>query len=192
MAIRTLKYEIGDEMGIQAKAEKLDSALVIKYLDDNMAQDEQLILKCGRSFWDVTKVPEFFYHEASEEFNPDELTSIDKRQLSETPAPKQAFQAEPVQPKEDPMSLLFRKTENDQKTEKAELLRKTYYLRPKDVEALTILCHFTRVEVSAMVREVFERGLTSIANEIEYGDLYGEAEENLANGILGKKKSFRR
>ena len=69
--------------------------------------------------------------------------------------------------------------------------RKTYYLRPKDVEALTILCHFTRVEVSAMVREVFERGLTSIANELEYGDLYAEAEENLSNGILGKKKAFK-
>lgn len=190
MAIRKLNWEIGDSMGIREKAEKLSDELVLKYLEETMEHEEQLVLKCGKSFWDVTNAPELF--EAGDEFDPSSLTEIDKKQLSEGPAPKQAFQNEQSSIKEDPMSLLFRKTEKDEENEKEDYLRKTYYLRPKDVEALTILCHFTRVEVSAMVREVFERGLKSIANEIEYGDIYAEAEENLSNGILGKKKSFKR
>lgn len=190
MAIRKLVWEKGVALGIREKAEKVDDELVLKYLKDNLENPEQLILKCGRSFWDVTHSPELF--EEGEEFTPDDLTAIDYKQLKSVEPPAPAFKEEQAPASEDRMNLLFQKTEKEEEEEEETLVRKTYYLRTKDVEALTILCHETRLEVSAMVREVFWRGLTSIANEIEYGDVYAEAENNLSQkGFVGKKKSFK-
>lgn len=190
MAIRKLTYDKGDALGIHEKGEKLDAALVLKYLDDNLQNEEQLIVKCGKSFWDVTNAPEIF--EAGEEFTPEDLTAIDEKQYGKTDAAKPAFAKTPEEEKEDRLNLLFQKTDKEPEETPEKWVRKTYYLREKDVEALSIMCHVNSIEVSAMVREVFERGLTSIADEIEYGDVYAEAEENIAKrGFAGKKKALK-
>ena len=193
MAIRSLIWEKGLELGIREKAEKLDDELVLKYLEENMQNPEQLILKCGRSYWDVTNCSELF--DAGEEFTPEALTKIDYKQLTAVEPPTPVFKEEPEESKntdEERMNLLFQKTEEDE-NEEEEFVRKTYYIRTKDAEALTILHHMTRVAVSALAREAFERGLTSIANEIGCDDLYERAEENLkkTKGFTGKKKSFK-
>lgn len=190
MAIRKLTWGRGSELGIREIAEMLDGELVLKYLDENLKNPEQLILKCGKSFYDVTNCPKLF--DEGEEFDPSELTSIDKKQLNERPAPVPAFQDEPEPAKDDRMNLLFQKTEEEEEAEPEKLERKTYYLRPKDIEALTILCYETRVEVSAMVREIFEIGIKAIADEIGCDDIYARAQANLADGMTGKKKAFKK
>lgn len=189
MAIKQLPFEKGEELLIRQKGNRLIESEIMENLKHNLIREDLLILKCGKSFWDVTAYPEIF--DEGDEFRVEDLTDTDKKQLGKVEAPEPAFKT--TTPVENPMSMLFHRTDmENNKKEKDSLLRKTYYLRPKDVEALTILCHYTRVEVSAMVREIFERGLTSIADEVGYGNLYGEAEENLANGIIGKKKSFKK
>lgn len=189
MAIKQLPFEKGEELGVRHKGNRLIESEIMENLKNNLVREDLLIIKCGKSFWDVTAYPEIFNE--GDEFRVEDLTETDKKQLGQVKAPEPAYKA--PETTDNPMAMLFHRTDTeDGEQEKEEYLRKTYYLRPKDVEALTILCHWTRVEVSAMVREVFERGLKSIADEIEYGDLYAEAEENLSKGILGKKKSFKR
>lgn len=190
MAIKKMTWEKGQALGIREKGEKLPDDLVLKYLDENMQNPEQLILKCGKSFWDVTNAPMLF--DEGEDFDPSELTSIDKKQLSEKATAVPAFQDEPDNTEADRMNLLFRRTEDEEPEEADTLERKTYYFRSKDIEALTILCHETRVEMSAMAREIFERGIKSIADEFGYGDVYARAEANIANGLTGRKKSFKK
>ena len=191
MAIRQLPYETGEELGIRQKGNRLPENEILENLEHNLQSEDSLIVKCGKSFWDVTFHPEIF--EKGEEFIVESLTATDLKQMKKPKAPTPAFKA-PAQEEVNPMSILFHKTdeEEDDEEETEILERKTYYLRPKDIEALTILCHETRVEVSAMVREIFERGINSIAAEMEYGDVYAKAEENLAKGVGSKKKSFKK
>lgn len=189
MAIKQLPYEIGEELGIRQKGNRIPENEILENLEHNLQSEESLIVKCGKSFWDVTFHPEIF--EKGEEFTPENLTATDLKQMEKPKIPTPAFKA-PEQ-EVNPMSILFHKTEDAGEEEEQERLeRKTYYLRPKDIEALTILCHETRVEVSAMVREIFERGINSIAEEFEYGDVYAQAEENIAKGVGSKKKSFKK
>lgn len=191
MAIRKLSWEIGDSMGIRERGEKLADDLVLKYLDDVAAHEEQLVVKCGKSFWDVTNAPEIF--ERGEEFDPNSVTEIDRAQMGAPTQPKPAFQTAQPAVADDPMKLLFQKTEPNETDDKPEKLeRKTYFLRPTQIEALAILCHNERVEVSVMVREIFDRGMASIAEQLGYDDLFAEAESNIARrGTPGKSKTFK-
>lgn len=189
MAIKQLPFEVGEELGVRQKGNRFPENEILDNLKKNLERDDVLIVKCGKSFWDVTAYPEIF--DAGEEFTVESLTATDLKQMEKPKVPTPAFKS-PVQDP-NPMSILFHKTDEveEEEEEQERLVRKTYYLRPKDIEALTILCHETRVEVSAMVREIFERGINSIADEFEYGDIYAQAEENLANGVGSKKKSFK-
>lgn len=186
MAIKQLPFEQGEELLVRQKGNRLIESEIMENLKYNLERDDVLILKCGKSFWDVTAYPEIF--EAGDEFRVEDLTETDKKQMGQVAKPEPVYKAPYTS--DNPMSMLFHRTDTEDEG-KEKYLRKTYYLRPKDVEALTILCHYTRVEVSAMVRETFERGLQSIANEIGYEDLYAEAEENLYRGVVRKKKSFK-
>lgn len=189
MAIKQLPYEAGEELGIRQKGNRIPENEILENLEHILQSEDFHIVKCGKSFWDVTAHPEIF--EKGEEFSAESLTATDLKQMEKPKVPAQVFKS-PVQ-ETSPMSILFHKTEEDEEEEETEILeRKTYYLRLKDIEALTILCHTTRVEVSAMVREIFERGINSIAEEMNYGDVYAQAEENLANGVGSKKKSFKK
>ena len=189
MAIKQLPFEVGEELGIRQKGNRLPESEILENLKNNLERQDVLIVKCGKSFWDVTAYPEIF--EEGEEFTVENLTATDLKQMEKPKMPTPAFKS-PVQEK-NPMSILFHKTEQEEEEEGQEMLvRKTYYLRLTDIEALTILCHETRVEVSAMVREIFERGINSIADELEYGDVYAQAKENIANGVGSKKKSFKK
>lgn len=190
MAIKQLPYEAGEELGIRQKGNRIPENEILDNLEHILQSEDFHIVKCGKSFWDVTAHPEIF--EKGEEFSVESLTATDLKQMQTPRVPAQAFKT-PAQEEINPMSILFHKTDEEEEQEEQEKLeRKTYYLRPKDIEALTILCHETRVEVSAMVREIFERGINSIAAEMEYGDVYAQAEENLANGVGSKKKSFKK
>lgn len=188
MAIRQLLFDIGENLGIRQKGNRLIESDVLENLKKNLESKEQLIVKCGKSFWDVTAYPEIF--EEGTEFTVDDLTSIDRKQMAKKEPPKPAFEDDATS---NPLAALYHKTDEEEEDEEPERLeRRTYYLRPKDIEALTILCHETRVELSAMVREIFERGIGSIAEELECGDIYARAESNLANGVKGKKKSLKK
>lgn len=190
MAIKQLSYEAGEELGVRQKGNRIPENEILDNLDHILQSEDFHIVKCGKSFWDVTAHPEIF--EKGEEFSVESLTATDLKQMEKPKVPTPAFKSPVQDTNTNPMSILFHKTEEEEEEEEQEKLeRKTYYLRPKDIEALTILCHETRVEVSAMVREIFERGINSIAAEMEYGDVYAQAEENLANGVGSKKKSFK-
>ena len=186
MAIKQLHFDRGEELGIRQKGNRLVESEVMENLKQNLEKEDVLIVKCGKSFWDVTAYPEIF--EEGDEFRVEDLTATDRKQLEKAKKPEPAFKEA-----ENPMSALFHRTDIEEKEEETEQLeRKTYYLRPKDVEALTIIQHETRVQVSAIVREALERGLNSIADEIGYNELYAQAEINLSQkGFTGKKKSFK-
>lgn len=193
MAIRQLPFEKGEEFEIRSKANRVPSDEVLEHIKEHLADEKTLIVKCGKSFWDVSAWPEIY--EAGDEFRVEGLTSIDRKQMGRPEPPKPAFVENILQdPADNPLTALYHRTDEDEAEEEPEVLeRKTYYLRAKDVEALTILCHETRTEVSAMVREIFVRGIASISEDIGYGDIYAEAEANLAkHGSTGKKKSYKR
>lgn len=193
MAIRQLLFDKGEEFDITNKATRIPSDKVLENMKNFLEDENTLIVKCGKSFWDVTAAPEIY--EAGSEFRVEDLTSIDMKQMGKQTPPKPAFVENILQdPADNPLSALYHRTDEEEPEEEPEELeRKTYYLRPKDIEALTILCHETRTEVSAMVREIFVRGIASIAEDIGYGDIYAEAEANLAkHGSTGKKKAFKR
>lgn len=189
MAIKQLPFEKGEELLIRQKGNRLIESEVMENLKNNLVREDMLIIKCGKSFWDVTGYPEIF--DEGDEFRVEDLTSTDRKQLETPKAPEPAFKGNQVS--DNPMSALFHRTDVEEKESEPEKLeRKTYYLRSRDVEALMLLHTFTRVEISALVREVFERGLKSIAEEIEYGDVYAEADRNISKGFTGKMKSFKK
>lgn len=192
MAIRQLPFELGDELGIRQKGTRVPDDEILENLEHNLQSEESLIVKCGKSFWDVTFHPEIF--DKGEEFTAENLTATDLKQMEKGKTPTPAFKSTAQDEVPNPMSILFHKTEEveGEEEEQERFERKTYYLRLADIEALTILCHETRVEVSAMVREIFERGIKSIADEMKYGDVYAQAKENIANGVGSKKKSFKK
>lgn len=189
MAIKQLPFEKGEVLNIRQKGNRLIESEVLENLKKNLESEDILIVKCGKSFWDVSAYPEIF--EAGSEFTVEDLTATDKKQMEKVEAPEPVFKAATTT--ENEMSMLFHRTDVTKENEELEKLeRKTYYLRSKDVEALMLLHTHTRVEISALVREIFERGIRSIADEIEYGDIYAQAEKNIINGFTGKKKSFKK
>lgn len=191
MAIKKLSFERGEELDIRTKGKRLDPADVLENMKQYLERQDALIVRCGKSFYDVTDYPEVF--EEGEEFREDEMTSIDVKQMQRPAAPRPAYQDPAKEQKaQNPLADLYHRTDKPENTEVAEkLVRKTYYLRPVDAEVLTILCHETRVEISAMAREALARGMRSIAEEIGFEDIYAEAEQSLAKtGFVGKKKSF--
>lgn len=193
MAIRQLPFDKGQDFDITNKAARIRSDEVLANMENYLKDEKTLVVKCGKSFWDVTAVPEIY--EAGEEFQVDNLTDIDRKQMGKQEPPKPAFVDTILQdPKANPLTALYHKTDEEEvEEEPPQLDRKTYYLYPRDVEALRILCHETHTEVSAMVREIFARGIPSIAEEIGKEDIYAEAEANLAkNGTTAKKKAFNR
>lgn len=192
MAIRQLPFEKGEEFELRSKASRVPSDEVLEHIKEHLEDERTLIVKCGKSFWDVSAWPEIY--EAGDEFHAEDLTSIDLKQMEKKEPPKPAFVENILQEPANPLTALYHRTDEEEPEEEPEeLVRKTYYLRRKDVEALTILCHETRTEVSAMVREIFERGISSIAEDISYGDIYAEAEANMAkHSSVSKKKAFKR
>ena len=192
MAIRQLPFDKGEEFELRSKATRVPNDEIGENLKKYLEDEQRLIVKCGKSFWDVSSWPEIY--EAGDEFRVEDLTSIDRKQMEKQDPPKPAFVENLLQEPRNPLAELYHRTDEEEVEEEPETLeRKTYYLRPKDIEALTILCHETRTEVSAMVREIFERGISSIAEDIGHEGIYAEAEANLAkHGSTGKKKSFKR
>ena len=191
MAIRQLPFEKGEEFEIRGKANRVPSDEVLEHLKEHLEDEKTLIVKCGKSFWDVSAFPEIF--EAGDEFREEGLTSIDLKQMEKKEPPKPAFVDNILQEPTNPLTALYHRTDEEEVEEEPQQWdRKTYYLYPRDVEALRILCHETNTEVSAMVREIFARGIPSIAEEIGHDDIYAEADHNLAkNGTTAKKKSFK-
>lgn len=189
MAIKQLPFEKGEKFGIRQKGHRIPSEEVMENIKHNL-ENETLIVKCGKSFWDVTAYPEIF--EEGDEFRVEDLTSIDRKQMERPEPPKPAFEGTGATgSKSNPMSMLFHKTETST-PEPVTLVRKTHYFEPKQVEAVRILCHLENMEVSAMMREIVVRGVNSIAKEFGHGDVFAEAEANLAKvGRVGKKKSLR-
>lgn len=190
MAIRKLLFEEGEKFELRSKTTRVPNDEILENMQQYLQDEGRLIVKCGKSFWDVSAYPEIY--EAGEEFHEEDLTSIDKKQMEKKEAPKPAFVENLInQPADNPLAALYHKTEEEEEPEPEVLDRKTYYLRQKDVEALRILCYETNTEVSAMVREIFARGIPDIAAEIGYGDVYAEAEANLAKyNSTKKKKTF--
>lgn len=197
MAIRQLTFEQGQRLEVKNKASRFAPDEVLEKMDEYLRDEKTLIIKCGKSFWNVTAYPEIF--EQGEEFDPKGLTSIDLKQMQKPTPPKPAYEENPNEDtKRNLMRQLFHKSDEvnsedeTQEEESKKRVRKTYYLNEIDVEALAILCYYLGVEVSAMVREIFERGLTSIAEEIEYPDLFEEAKRNLDRRGSLKNKSFKK
>lgn len=188
MAIKQLPFEKGENFGIRQKGHRIPSEAVMENIKDNLVNDT-LIVKCGKSFWDVSAYPEIFA--SGDEFRVEDLTSIDRKQMNKPEPPKPAFvEALVGDSKKNPMSMLFHKTDV-QEPEPVQYVRKTHYFEPRQIEALTLLCHKTRLEVSAMMRAITDAGIEVLAEKLGYGDILAEADENLANiGHVGKKKSL--
>ena len=192
MAIRQLPFDKGEEFEIRNKANRVPNDEIGENLKQYLEDEKRLFVKCGKSFWDVSAWPEIY--EAGDEFRVEDLTSIDKKQMEKQTPPKPAFVDNILQEPASPLSALYHRTDDGEtEGEPVQYDRKTYYLYPRQVEALRILCHETNMEVSAMVREIFERGIPSIAEEIGHDDIFAEADANLAkHGTTGRKKAFNR
>lgn len=221
MAIRQLPFEKGEEFGIRNKAAKFsqkETADMLENIKNYLERKDILIVKSGRSYYDVTAYPEIF--EEGDEFRVEDLTAIDRKQMSAPEPPKPAFE-EPlvVEEKVNPLAELYHRTDEEETVDPQELLkaldRKTYYLHKVQIEELAVLCHEMRVETSAMVREIFDRGIRSIADGEKFEDgvksfdpeqqfkskqgdvgfdaLYEEAKENLLKkGFTVRQNSFRK
>lgn len=192
MAIRQLPFDKGEAFEIRSKANRVPNDEIGENLKHYLEDEKRLIVKCGKSYWDVSAWPEIY--EAGDEFRVEDLTSIDKKQMGKQAPPKPAFVDNILQEPASPLAALYHRTDVDEAEEEhVEYDRKTYYLFQRQVEALRILCHETNMEVSAMAREIFERGIPSIAEEIGHDDIFAEAEANLAkHGTTGRKKTFNR
>lgn len=188
MAIKKLSYDKGEELEIRTKGTRIAPNEILDNMKQYLVRPDILIVHCGKSYYDVTNHPEI-YKEGSD-FRPESLTSIDIKQMEKPVAPRPAYQQGAAA--ENPLTMLYHKTDaEDTKVEKEKLVRVSYYLRPTDVEALSIISYLSHVRLSAMVREIFERGIASIAEEKNFGDIYAAAEANLAErGFVGKKNAF--
>lgn len=187
MAIKKLDFNRGEELELRKKAPRIPSNEVLDNMDEMLNDESRLILQCGKSYWDVSAFPEIFAE--GEDFDPESLTSIDLKQMSKQEPPKPAFGNVTEGAANDMLTELYHRTDEDEEEEEEELLvRKTYYLRPLDVEALRLLCFHMEEEVSVMVREIFEKGIDFIGLENNLVDLYKEAETNLQNRPARKKR----
>ena len=181
MAIKQLDYNKGEELNIRSYP-RLQSAEILEKINETIERTDMLIVKCGKSFWDVTKAPEIF--EQADEFNPESLTGIEKKEMQKSNAPAPAYE-DNYTLEDDPMNLLFHRTE-----EEPEYVRKTYYLTPTQVEWLRLLCFHRHEEVSEMVRQIFDCALPILSEA--YGDLGAQAANNVSQNPPKTKKRKRR
>ena len=191
MAIKKLTFTRGEELGIRTKGKRLDPADVLENMKQYLEQTDKLIIRCGKSFYDITDHPEIF--EEGEEFREEEMTSIDKKQMQRPAEAKPAYQDDTAEKKaENPLADLYHRTdEPENKKAEETLIRRTYIFRPTDIEAVRLLNHELGGEISALVREALARGLNSIAEEIGSGDIYARAEQSLAKrAMLGEKSPW--
>lgn len=150
------------------------------------AQDENfLIVKSGKSYFDVTKRPEIF-EQAHDDFDIDLLTKIDQRELRQAEI-MPAFN-EPID--NDPMSLLFQNTSEEEEVYE-EYDRKTYYLRLDQVETIRQLCFKEHADVSEMIRELLDMAIAQKSEQHGY-DYRAESERNLLTKPRKPKRKNRK
>lgn len=153
MAIRKLEFTKGEELNIRSFT-RIENKMIFENLNGLMENKEQLIVKCGKSFWDVTGSAEIF--EQAEEFNPGELTGIEQKEMQQTAAPAHAYSEKPEKAA-DPMSMLYQKTEEEEE-EPEYVVRKTYYMSELVVEIIEVYRYAYGTEVSETVRELILDG----------------------------------
>ena len=117
MAIKQLPYEAGEELGIRQKGNRIPENEILENLEHILQSEDFHIVKCGKSFWDVTAYPEIF--EKGEEFSAESLTATDLKQMEKPKVPAQAFKA-PAPEEINPMSILFHKTDEVEEEEETE------------------------------------------------------------------------
>ena len=165
MAIRKMEFAKGEELNIRSFS-RMETKLVFENINKLSADPQQLIVKCGKSYWDVTVSPEIFAQ--AEEFDPGELTEIEKREMKQTAPHVHAYDGQ--NNASDPMSMLYQKTEEEEEPE--YVTRKTFYLTDVVLEVIEAYRYANKMEVSETVRELILRGAPE--------EILAEAEKNAA------------
>ncbi|MBQ8248158.1 MAG: hypothetical protein IJZ42_13600 [Lachnospiraceae bacterium] len=177
MAIRKMEFVKGDELNIRSFP-RIENKVIYENLDKLMEDETQLIVKSGKSYWDVTQNPEIF--KQAEEFNPNELTGIEKKEMQQATAPVHAYSEQPEAPI-DPMSMLYQKTEEEEE-EPEYVVRKTYYMSELAVEVIDAYRYVNKTEISEAVRELIINGAPP--------EILEKAKKNLEMHQASRKKSI--
>lgn len=171
MGIRQLTFEKGEELNIR-ECMKLPKNTSIETLQEYANKADAMIVKSGKSYFDVAARPEIY--EAAEEFDLSSLTPIDQREMRRTEITP-AFD-ESVE--NDPMAMLYQNTSQPEEEEYEEYERKTYYLRPNQIEALRLICFKQVKDVSEAVRDLLDAAIAAKGEEFGV-DFLAEADKNL-------------
>lgn len=180
MSIRQMSFDEGESLKIR-ECLKLPPNTSIEELKKHAENQEILIVKSGKSYFNVTAKPEIY--DQAKEFDISSLTGIDKRDMQQT----DATPAFPEKQDIDPMSMLYQNTSQTDEEEYEEYERKTYYLRLEQIEVLKILCFKENKDVSELVRELFDIAIEKKSEEHDY-DFQAEAAQRLLTTPRKKKK----
>lgn len=175
MSIRQMSFEEGQALNIQECPRLAPKDTTFEELENLSNDQERLIVKSGKSYYDVTKKPEIF-EQAHDDFSLNSLTKMDQRDLRRSEITP-AFD-EPTQVDADPMSLLFQNTTPQEEAEIEELERKTYYLRLDQIETLRTLCYKENSDVSRIVRELLDIGIAQ-KSELHNFDFKTDSEQKI-------------
>lgn len=188
MSIRQMSFEEGQALNIQECPRLAPKDTTFEELEKLANDNIFLIVKSGKSYYDVTKKPEIF-EQAHDDFNLGSLTKMDQRDLRRTElAP--AFD-EPIQPDTDPMALLFKNTTPQDEEGVDELERKTYYLRLDQIETLRTICFKEDKDVSQVVRELLDIGITQ-KSELHGFDFKTDSEQKILTKPRKPKRKNRK
>lgn len=184
MAIRKMEFTKGDELNIRSFP-RIENKYITENLEDLRKNETALIVKCGKSFWDVSEKPEIF--EQAEEFDPEELTGIEKKEMQQAAASPLAHayedRKESEQEDNDPMSMLYQKTEEEE-VQIEYLSRKTFYANPVILAIIDTYCFRNRTDVSEAIRELILRGTPE--------DIVEEAQKRAAEYLKTAPKKTRK
>ena len=187
MNIKQLKFDIGEELNIR-ECPKLKT----KSIDDLQAlvSEGTTIVKCGRAYYDVSNRIDIYEHEQAEELDISSLTSIDRKDISSSPVMAAVFPEGIDERADDPMAMLFQKTDVEEKKPEDETLlpRKTYFIRNNQITAMNQLCVLEDRKISEMVRELIDIGLEAKKEEYSRDFL---AEADMIQNAQKQKKSKR-
>ena len=189
MAIRQLTYEEGEDYGIRQKGRRLPNDDVIENINLFLDNDA-LIVKCGRSFWDVSSYPEVFLagdvYYADGAFSSNICQDVVREPIAQgSEVLNDGEHVDEPLPAQVPFTdFIVSKGVND-----SLFVRGTYYLKKEQIEAMRILSYGENVQISALAREIFDRGLMSIAEEFSYPNLFEDAKANLKRGENRKKRN---
>lgn len=155
MAIRKMEFTQGEELNIRS-CPRIETKYILENIDDLLKQEGTLIVKCGKSFWDVTNNRDI-YNQA-EEFDPQELTGIEKKEMQLAATSPLAHAYDGKDPAQDPMSMLYQKTEDDTEIEEEHVTRKTFYATDLVLSVIDTYRFRNGTEVSEAIRELILRG----------------------------------